>query len=566
MTITQNPSVTLADVSFAWPDGTAVFDGISASFGTGRTSLVGSNGTGKTTLLRLIRGDLTPTAGSLTLSGRVGYLPQNLTLDTSSTVADLLGIRRKVDALHAIETGDTDERHYEALGEDWDVEARASASLDTTGVRGVGLDRRAGTLSGGEAMLCALTGLRLSGEEIVLLDEPTNNLDRAARHGLYDAITAWRGAVIVVSHDVTLLDLMDDTAELHSGSLAVHGGNYRAYREHLAQEQAAAEQALRTAAQHLRSEKRQRVESQTKLARRQRSARTDYANKRKPKVVMNQRKTQAQVSAGKLRAVLDVRVQAARRDAREQAERVRQVQRIRIDLPDPSVHATRRLAELRDNAGFAYTVQGPERVALVGRNGVGKTRLLETLFHPGNVEAGLSHAVGYTDRIGYLPQRLDHLDDTATVFDAVSHLTRSTPDEQVRANLARFLFRGETFHAPVGTLSGGERFRVALAQLLLAEPAHQLLVLDEPTNNAEPASRATRTGCHLRVDRGGHAGSADRSIRQADMRLRGVSVVASVSTGPLAMSWRPFRFAAEGALEPFQRGEAFAPRSTPRSG
>ncbi len=485
MSLTHNPSVVLADVSFDWPDGTPVLDGISAAFGTGRTGLIGANGTGKTTLLRLIGGDLTPTSGSITVSGRVGYLSQHLVLQTTTTVADLLGIREQIDALRAIESGDVDPRHFDTLADAWDVDARARASLDSVGLSALGLDRAVGSLSGGETVLTALAGLRLAGDEVVLLDEPTNDLDRDARHDLYDAILAWRGALVVVSHDVALLDLMDDTAELRSGSLTVFGGTYSAYRTHLEQEQAAAEQALRTAEQKLRFEQKQRIEAQTKLARRQRYARTDFENKRKPKIVMNQRKTEAQVSAGKLRGELDEKVEAARRAAQEQATRVRRDARITIDLPDPHVPAGRRLAELRDARGTTIVVQGPERVALTGRNGIGKTRLLEALVHPDANDQRAARAVRHTDRVGYLPQRLDHLEDEASILDTVRAAAPDTPPGEVRARLARTLFGADSVHRRVGDLSGGERFRVALARILLADPPNQLLVLDEPTNNLD---------------------------------------------------------------------------------
>lgn len=485
MSITQHPSVVLDDLAFRWPDGTPALDGVSAAFGAGRTGLIGANGTGKTTLLRLIRGELTPSRGSITASGRVGYLPQRLVLDTGATVADLLGIRVQLDALRAIESGDADPRHYDALGDAWDVEARARAGLDAIGLASAGLDREVGALSGGEVMLAALAGLRLAGDEIALLDEPTNNLDRTARHELYDAIAGWRGALIVVSHDVALLNLMDDTAELRAGALTVFGGPYDAYREHLAQEQAAAEQALRTAEQKARTEKRQRIEAQTKLARRERYARTDFENKRKPKMIMNQRRTEAQVSAGKLRGELDDRLAAAQAAVEEQAGRVRRDARIRIDLPDPDVPAGRRLAELHDEHGTVIVVQGPERVALTGRNGVGKTRLVESLVQPGGPEGARVRAIALTERIGYLPQRLDHLDETADLLDTVAAAAPRTPTGELRAGLARFLFRGDAIHRSVGACSGGERFRVALARLLLADPPNQLLVLDEPTNSLD---------------------------------------------------------------------------------
>ncbi|MFD0866791.1 ATP-binding cassette domain-containing protein, partial [Tessaracoccus lubricantis] len=155
----------------------------------------------------------------------------------------------------------------------------------------------------------------------------------------------------------------------------------------------------------------------------------------------------------------------------------------------PGVGAARRLAELRGVRGVGHdgvhTVAGPERVALTGPNGAGKTRLLSTLFDAGLRAQLDAYAVPLTERIGYLPQRIDGLDEADSAVGNVRASAPESPPGEVRAQLARFLLRGDDVDRPVATLSGGERFRVALARLLLAEPPHQLLVLDEPTNNID---------------------------------------------------------------------------------
>ncbi|ARJ05008.1 ABC transporter [Cnuibacter physcomitrellae] len=485
---THHPSVVLDHVSFAWPDGDIVLDDLTVAFGSGRTGLIGDNGSGKSTLLRLIAGTLRPGSGSVTTTGSVGVLPQRLTLDTGETVAALLGVESTLAALRAIEAGGVSETLFDAVGDDWDVEARATAALDAVGVP-TDLDRRVGELSGGEAVLTALAGLRLAAHPVVLLDEPTNNLDREARRRFADSLEGWPGAMIVVSHDVALLDRMDDTAELRAGGIEVFGGGYSEFREHLAREQEAAERALRGAEQTLRVERRQRIEAETALSRRARYARTDYENKRMPKIVMNGRKSFAQVSAGKLRGDLDDRVDAARRSVDEQAARVRDDDRIRIDLPDPGVPASRSIATFRDvRTGRETIVRGPERIALVGRNGVGKTRLLESLVSGQADPDAAVAARADTDRIGYLPQRRDGLVDADSVLENVRRHAPGRPPGEMRAMLARLLLRGDVVDRAVGTLSGGERFRVALAGLLVADPPSRLLVLDEPTNDLDLAS------------------------------------------------------------------------------
>lgn len=495
------PCILFNRTTFAWPNGARVLDETTAAFGPGRTGLIGDNGAGKTTVLRLINGELAPTAGTITVSGDIGYLPQNLTLSTDALVSDLLGVRRKLDALAAIEAGETASTLYEAVGDDWDVHARAEAVLSRVGLGSLSLDRSVGTLSGGEAMLVSLLGLRLAATPIVLLDEPTNNLDAIARQRFYEVVTDWQGALVVVSHDIELLDLMQETVELRGGKLEVYGGGYTAYTELVATEQAAADQALRTAEQELRKEQRQRQEAETKLARRTHSANTSHANRRAPKIVMNTRRFQAQVSAGKLRDNLDDRIQSAREKVAEQKSRLRDDDRVRIDLPDPAVHAGRRLIELHHGGGI-HTIIGPQRVAITGRNGVGKTLLLATIFDDALRASRATHAVPLTSAIGYLSQRLDGLDDHLSAIDNVRAVAKRITTGEIRALLARFLIRGENASRSVGTLSGGERFRVALARLLLADPPHQILVLDEPSNNLDIKTRAALIDS-LRAYRGG---------------------------------------------------------------
>ncbi|APF34968.1 ABC-F family ATP-binding cassette domain-containing protein [Microbacterium paludicola] len=499
------PAVVLDRITLIHPDGTPAVRDVSGTFGAGRTGLVGRNGSGKTTLLRLIAGELAPTSGSVARSGRVELLPQRLTLDVGRRVADVLGVAAVVDAVRAVESGDVDPRHFDTIGDDWDAEARATAALAAAGLPTGALDRRVGELSGGEAVLAALVGVRLRGAEITLLDEPTNNLDRDARDRVGELVRGWRGALIVVSHDTTLLELMDDTAELYGGALDTFGGPYSEWRAWRDAEQAAARQAETTAAAALRRERRDRIETETKLARRSAMGAKAQREKRVPGIISGNRASAAQVSAGRARGEASEREAAAHAALDAAGRRVRDDDTVRIDLPDPGVAAGRRLATIGDGER-SWVVQGPERVALIGPNGAGKTTLLEMLVRSASANSsesgaaasdgrsagpdtsdlrGHGTAVAHTDRVGYLSQRVDGLRDDATVLDSVREAAPGSTDVELRNRLARFLLRGDTVLRPVAALSGGERFRLALACELLADPPPQLLVLDEPTNNLD---------------------------------------------------------------------------------
>ncbi|KTS85094.1 ABC transporter [Microbacterium testaceum] len=476
-----SPSLVFDHVRLEWPDGTVALDGVSGALGRGRTGLVGRNGAGKSTLLRLAAGHITPTSGSVSASGEVAMLPQRLAADPRRPVSSLLGVEKALTALRAIEAGDVAPHHFDAVGDDWDVETRAHALLAEAGVASDALDRTVGELSGGETMLAALVGLRARAADITLLDEPTNDLDREARARVSELVQAWPGTLVVVSHDVSLLELMDATAELYGHTLSVVGGPYSVWRAHRDAEQEAAVRAERDAAQSLRRERRQRIESYDKLATRARVAHKAQVEKRVPKIIAGGRANAAQVSAGRLSSEMKGKEDAARAALNEASARVRDDDVVRIDLPDPGNAPGRRVLTLGDGER-EWIVTGRERVALVGRNGTGKTTLLQSIVH--GTEAAV-HARASVEHVGYLPQRLDGLDDAASVLDTVCAAAPDVPVAAVRDRLARFLVRGDAVTRPLGSLSGGERFRVALARLLLADPPPQLLVLDEPTNNLD---------------------------------------------------------------------------------
>ncbi|MEU9560458.1 ATP-binding cassette domain-containing protein [Streptomyces sp. NPDC048161] len=492
-------SLTCSALTFRRPDGTTVFDGLSLTIGRGRVGLVGTNGAGKSTLLRLLAGQLRPSQGSVTISGSLAHLPQNITLDTTLRVDRALGIAERRDALRAIESGDVDERHFETIGDDWDVEERALATLGSLGLGSIELDRTVGQLSGGETVLLRLAALLLERPDILLLDEPTNNLDAFARRRLYEAVDSWRsGILVVVSHDRELLERVDRIAELRTGSVNWYGGGWSAYQEAVATEQEAAGRTLRAAEADLRRQKRELEETQVKLARRQRNGRRIEAEGGLPKILAGRRKRSAQESAGKLRGVHEERLDEARERREEAAEAIRDDAEIRVSLPHTAVPTGRavlsldgvrpRFGRLREGT---LQVHGPERIALVGRNGAGKTTLLRTLT--GEL-APLSGEARTFVPVRFLPQRLDVLDEELSVAANVARTAPGVTDNHIRAQLARFLFRGKRAEQPAGTLSGGERFRAALAATMLAAPAPQLLMMDEPTNNLDIASVRQLTG------------------------------------------------------------------------
>ncbi len=491
----SDAAVRCSDLSFSWPDDTPVFRNLSFTVGVGRTGLVAPNGAGKSTLLKLIAGELRPTGGSVTVSGVLGHLPQALPLTGGLTVAEVLGVDAVIRAIDAVESGDVAEEHFATIGDDWDIEERTRAQLDRLGLGALAPDRRLSTLSGGQIVSLGLAAQLLKRPDVLLLDEPTNNLDVAARDRLQDVLMDYTGCLLLVSHDRELLDRMERIAELDRGELRFHGGNFTAYEEAVRAEQDVAEKNVRSAEQELKREKRELQQARERADRRASNAARNLKNAGLPRIFAGNMKRGAQESAGRAGQTHANRVGEAKARLDEAERSLREEQRITLDLPETRVPAGRTLflgerlqirlgdRDVFGDRGVDLTVRGPERIALTGANGTGKSTLLRLVDGDLDPEGGgITRADG---RVAYLSQRLDLLDDERTVAENFAAHAPRRPEAERMNLLARFLFRGARAHLPVGLLSGGERLRATLACVLCAEPAPHLLLLDEPTNNLD---------------------------------------------------------------------------------
>jgi ATPase subunit of ABC transporter with duplicated ATPase domains len=478
------------NLSFSWPDGTPVFTDLSFSVGAGRTGLVAPNGAGKSTLLRLIAGELTPDSGTVAAEGLLGYLPQTLPLTATLTVAEVLEIAPVVAALAAIEAGDASEEHFTVVGTDWDIEERARAQLDRLGLGDVTLDRPLGTLSGGQVVSLGLVAQLLKQPDVLLLDEPTNNLDRDARRRLYDVLGDWKGCLLLVSHDRALLDRMERIAELDAGGLTFFGGDFSAYETAKQAAREVAEKNYRSAEQELKREKREMQQARERAQKRAgNAART---NTDIPRIVQGGLKRRAQESAGRADGMHTQRVKGARARLAEADRALREDDPLALSLPDTTVPAGRTVfhgerIRVRDLfAEVTLAIRGPERIALTGANGVGKSTLLRVVSGDLEPDSGLMNRAD--GRIAYLSQRLDLLDADRSTLENLRAAAPNLDATETMHLLARFLFPEERAQLPVGVLSGGERLRATLLCVLRAEPAPQLLLLDEPTNNLDLVS------------------------------------------------------------------------------
>ena len=536
--------ITLDHISYAHPTQPPLFADLSAVFSAPLTGLIGDNGCGKTTLMRLILGDLTPDSGSLAVPEQMAYLPQDLGLGREQTLAELCGIAETLQALQAVESGEYSPELYEVIGDNWDVEERTLATLATYGFTPATLvdrdnpeairslfTRDMRSFSGGEAVIAALASLMVSDPEFILLDEPTNNLDSSAKAQLFTALEALPCPALIISHDRDLLERVNVIAELHAdrqglAHLRLFEGNYSTYRQALDTEQQAAQRRVSEAKNEVRSAHREWVQAQEIISRNMSRVWKDD----QPDTILALAKDASRQAAAKLR-VLRVGKQEQAQEAYQNAQdQVRIQEKIYAELSQQPLPAGRKVLELSrvDSSQVSretFTVQqpikvdslhfspaeannesqqgtpaerpehlilsGPEHLRITGANGSGKTTLLEAIAHAGDADyrspVQPAYRVDYCIKGAYIPQRIA-LDPELTLLQSVQRANPGVSEQHLRDQLARLLFRRESVHHKTGELSGGERFRAAVAQVLLADPVPQLLMLDEPTNNLDISS------------------------------------------------------------------------------
>ncbi|HEY7832727.1 MAG TPA: ABC-F family ATP-binding cassette domain-containing protein [Ktedonobacterales bacterium] len=469
-----------------------------------RVGLVGPNGAGKSTLLLLLAGQLTPSAGTVTLEAgtRVGYLPQDAGLEPGRSLYDeALAVFAEVHAWEA-ELADLAERlgdpdllarpaDYDAVlaryaelqarfehAQGYTIEQRVRQVLDGLGFSREQQAAPTAHLSGGQATRAALGKLLLQDPDLLLLDEPTNHLDLAALEWLEEYLLAWHGAVIVVSHDRYFLDRVTTrTIEVSDARVTPYPGNYTRYvalraerLERWAKEYEAQQEHIAHTEDFIR---RYKAGQRSKEARgRQTLLDRMERIERPPAEAALHFSLGAAIQSGEL--VLRTEELVAGYPPREAPPRAD----ISTDAPpDPATGLRVALGDVEVRRG--------ERIGLIGPNGAGKTTLLRTIV--GQLEALEGRVMlGHNVQVGYYAQVHEGLNLRATILDEIRHASHLS-DEGARTFLGRFLFFGDDVFKPIGALSGGERSRVALAKLTLQ--GANFLVLDEPTNHLDLPAR-----------------------------------------------------------------------------
>ncbi|RIJ68213.1 ABC transporter ATP-binding protein [Brevundimonas sp. LPMIX5] len=483
--------MTLNGVAARTPDGRGLFDNLTLAFGRERTAVVGRNGVGKTTLLRLIAGLAEPAEGAITRVGSIGWLVQAPTPADSETIADTLGVREPLAILHRVLAGDGS---LDDMAEaDWTLEKRMQTALAEVGLADLTLDHRTADLSGGEQTRLRLAGLKLAAPDLLVLDEPTNHLDAEARAMIADVVADWPGGVVLVSHDRALLRRVDRIVELSSLGARVHGGGWDLYVERRDAERAAAERDLEQAERAVGRVQRETQAAQERQARRDRAGKAARANSSDPKILLDAQAQRAEESGARGQRLAERKRQTVEADLTQARERVEQVRQLALAIPATGLPAGRLVLNLNETVvtveddrrllgPISLRLTGPERLAVVGPNGAGKTTLLKLIAGLIQPSAG---AIELPVRAALLDQQAAMLRPGETLVEGWLRLNPQGTPNAARAALARFLFRNVQADRRVGELSGGERLRAALACVMTGAQPPQLLVLDEPTNHLD---------------------------------------------------------------------------------
>ncbi len=447
-----------------------------------KVGLTGRNGAGKTSLLRVLAGQSLPAAGLISTRGRLGYVPQNPRPRSGADVraithvlsgreldgaaAELAGLEQRMTAEPTADNilaySEGEERFRAAGGYSADAEARQLlAGL------GLALDRadlELGVLSGGERRRVEIARVLFADSDVLLLDEPTNHLDVEAKTWLMGFLRQYRGALLVVSHDLELLDsAITRVLHLENAELAEYKGTYSQYRKARAQEEARQARAAERQEQEIK-----RLTTLADIMRRQTAKRARTAHALDKRVE-------------RLKAT---KVNAPRREKRL---------RVTLPPPPPAGRLVLHVKALTKGYGgppvfrdLSFELERGQRLLVMGLNGAGKTSLLRILAGESDPDTG-SWRFGHLVTAGYYAQEHEGIEPGRSVLSHMREMAPALQESQLRGLLGMMGLSGDIAHQDAGTLSGGEKTKLALAQLVAGR--HNLLLLDEPTNNLDPPSR-----------------------------------------------------------------------------
>jgi len=488
--------LTLQNISYKHNNSDLLFDNISFTVNNHeKIALIGPNGIGKSTLLKIIAGELQPSNGELRINSDPYYIPQIFGQYNHFTIAEALRVNHKLNALREILNGNVSEDNLTVLNDDWTIEERCDNALKYWQLSDLDLAEKIENLSGGQKTKVFLAGILIHEPELVLLDEPSNHLDKATRELLYNFIVTTNSSLIIVSHDRKLLNLLPTVYELSKRGITIYGGNYDFYTSQKEIENHALNQDLQSKEKALRKAKekeRETLERQQKL---------DARGKKKQeksgvaRIMMNTLRNNAENSSSKLKSVHVEKIDGISKELREIRSALPDIDQMKFGFDDSGLHKGKILFKATD-INFSYNDQllwkkdvsleitSGERIALNGLNGSGKTTLIKIILGKLSPKSGSVRIA--ENKAVYIDQDYSLITNELKVYDQAQQFNVAGLEEhEIKMRLNRFLFHKEYWDKPCGTLSGGEKMRLMLCCLTISNESPDIIILDEPTNNLD---------------------------------------------------------------------------------
>lgn len=486
----------LQNISYLHPGKDLLFENVNLHLNQHeKIALIGNNGSGKSTLLKVISGDCKPAYGQIKTGTKPYYIPQVFGQYNHLTIAAALQIELKLHALHEILNGNVTVVNLNLLNDDWTIEERCKEALQYWQLRILDLTKKMETLSGGQKTKVFLAGILIHQPKFILLDEPTNHLDAGGRELLYQFIQTTSSALIIVSHDIKALNLLDKIYELSKSGLRLYGGNYDFYLSQKQIENEAISQELKTKEKALRKAKekeRETMERQQKL---------DSRGKKKQEkagvatIMLNTLRNNAERSTAKLKEIHNEKINGIFKELKSLQEEIPGADKMKFDFNNSAMHKGKIVfsasgINVQFNHSFLWNenmdleIRSGERMALKGLNGSGKTTLLKIIL--GSMKPSKGKTFRAENKNVYIDQDYSLLDNKLTVYEqAESFNSSSLQEHEIKTRLTRFLFTKEDWDKTCGVLSGGEKMRLILCCLTISQQSPDIIILDEPTNNLD---------------------------------------------------------------------------------
>lgn len=488
--------VILQNISYLHSNKDVLFDKITFTVNhQEKIALIGNNGVGKSTLLKIIAGQLKPADGLLKTDSTPFYLSQIFGQFNHLTIAQALQVDDKLNALQEILNGNVSEENLNTLNDDWTIEERCNEALQYWQLQDLSLNQKLETLSGGQKTKVFLAGISIHQPELILLDEPNNHLDIEARELLYNFIKNTSSTLIIVSHDRKLLNLLNSVAELSKHGITVYGGNYDFYAEQKQIENNALSHDIQSKEKALRKAKekeRETLERQNKL-----DSRGEKKQKKAgvSRIMMNTLRNSAENSTAKTKGVHAEKIGGISNELQKLRSSVPDIDQMKFGFDKTDLHKGKILFTATEiNHSFEdhllwknplnFQIISGDRIALKGLNGSGKTTLIKIIMGKLNPKTGTIFKA--ESKIIYIDQDYSLIENEISVYEQAQKFnTSGLQEHDIKMKLNKFLFSQNDWNKPCFALSGGEKMRLMLCCLTINTQAPDIIILDEPTNNLD---------------------------------------------------------------------------------